>query len=452
MKKQLAMLQRKIDNKTAKVCVIGLGYVGLPAAVYCANAGFEVAGVDLDKRKIELIAQGKSPLSDSNLTNLLKKVIKTGKLKVSSDDGYSVAKSDVIQIIVPTPIKESKEPDLGHIESAASEVAKGLKKGQLVILESTVYPGITENLMLPILEQSGLIAGKDFGLAYVPERYNPGDPLHTLDNVSRIVGAITPEWAKVTQGFYQSFIKKEVVLVKDIKTAEAAKIIENIQRDLNIALMNELALIFERLGIDVYEVIEAASSKWNFVPYYPGGVGGHCLPHDPYYLTKRAQEVGYIPRIILAGRAVNDTMPHHIYGLVVDALNQIGRALKGSKILILGASYKKNTDDLRTSPTESLIKELYESKAQLYIVEPYVESDNIFGCKNFKEIEKAPKDIDGIVLMIDHDAFCKWHLKDLKEKFEKTKIVFVDGRRAYHPLELKKYFIYRGIGAGGYNE
>lgn len=276
-------LKEKIKNKTAKICVIGLGYVGLPTAVFFAQNGFNVIGVDIDSKKVDIINSAISPLADLDLDEQIENLVQKKKLLATINTKSAVLDSDIILIIVPTPVTEAKEPDLSYIKSAAEDISKSLRKGHLVVLESTTYPGTTEEVLQHILEKNGLKAGVDFGLGYCPERYNPGDAEHTLENVARIVGGITPEWGMIARDLYQNIIKEPVTQVKDIKTAEAAKIIENIQRDLNIALMNELALIFERMDIDIMGVIEAASTKWNFGKYLPGpGVGGHCLPVDPY--------------------------------------------------------------------------------------------------------------------------------------------------------------------------
>jgi len=291
--------------------------------------GFNVIGVSIEEGKIAMINQGISPIGELNLDSRLLKVITKENLIATSDLKESTLRSDIIIIIVPTPVTESKDPDLSHIISAGEEVLKGLNKGKLIVLESTVYPGVTEDILQPILEKSGLIAGEDFGLAYCPERYNPGDEEHTIENVARIVGGITPEWAEITRELYQLIINEDIKVLRNIKTAEAAKIIENTQRDLNIALMNELAMIFEKLDIDVMDVIDGASSKWNFNLYYPGaGVGGHCLPVDLYYLVKKAKEVGYHSKVIAAGRTINDYMPKHMFELLIDALNENEKAVK----------------------------------------------------------------------------------------------------------------------------
>ena len=450
IKRTYMKIVANIRNKTAKICVIGLGYVGLPTAVFFAEKGFDVIGVDIDKDKVNMIKSGKSSLKDLNLDDKIKAITKSKKLSATTNTISAVAKTDIILIIVPTPVTDAKEPDLSHIKAVAEDISKSLRKGQLVILESTTYPGTTEEVLRPILEKSGLIAGEDFGLAYCPERYNPGDPEHTLKNVARVVGGITPEWSEIVRELYQNIINKTVISVRDIKTAEAAKIIENIQRDLNIALMNELALIFERMDIDVMEVIEAASTKWNFNRYYPGpGVGGHCLPVDPYYLTKRAQELGHHAQVILAGRKVNDDMPLHVFELVQAGLNEIEKPLRNSKIIVLGAAYKTNTADLRNSPTEMLVKKLKTQGTNVLIVEPNGDYEEIFGCRNVSFNDINTYRADCIVLMTNHKEFGNIYINDLKVN---GNVVFVDGCRAMNPEDiLKAGYIYRGVGAGGWN-
>jgi nucleotide sugar dehydrogenase len=355
--------------------------------------------------------------------------------------------SDVIIITVPTPITPDKRPDLSFITSAGHAIAQGLVRGSLVVLESTVYPGVVDEVLKPILEASGLTAGVDFGLAYCPERYNPGDADHNIRDVVRIVGGITPEWAEVTAQLYKSNAK-DVVVVKDIKTAEAAKVIENIQRDLNIALMNELALIFERLHIDIMDVIRAASTKWNFNVYYPGaGVGGHCLPVDPYYLVHKAEELGYHPQVITAGRAINDYMPLHVVDLLVDALNERGRPVKGSKIAVLGASYKAEVGDQRESPSEVLVHELTRRGALVHIVDPYVDEQALRALAIPETTAYgALAAADALVLMTAHNDFATLDLAKVKNLM-RTPII-IDGRRFFEPERATMLgFIYKGVGA-----
>ncbi len=329
-------VSKRIKDKSAVVCVVGVGYVGFPLAE-AFSEHLNVIGYDLNLKKVE-------ELNNKN---------KISNLKFTSNPA-EIKKADFILIAVPTPVTESKEPDLFCVRSSVETVGKNLKKGAVVVLESTVYPGVTEDIVKPILEKSsGMKCGVDFKLGYSPERINPGDEAHGIGNITKIVSGMDEETTEVLSELYG--LVTTVFKAKDIKTAEAAKVIENIQRDLNIALMNELALIFERMNIDIMDVInpshasggrvqhlgwtnkEAASTKWNFNVYYPGaGVGGHCLPVDPYYLVAKAEELGYHSKVITAGRAVNDYMPLHMFELLVDALNECERAVKNSKIVVLG--------------------------------------------------------------------------------------------------------------------
>lgn len=439
-------LSNKITEKKAKICIVGLGYVGLPTAIFFAENDFNVIGVGIDEKKLEMINQGISPLGELGLDERLREVVKKGKLTATLDLPGATRQSDIILLIVPTPVTKSKDPDLSHVIDAGKKVSEGLGKGKLVVLESTVYPGVTEEVLQPILEESGLKAGEDFGLAYCPERYNPGDDAHSIEKVARVVGGITPEWAEITRELYQFIIKEDIKVLRNIKTSEAAKVIENTQRDLNIALVNELAMIFEKIGIDVMEVIEGASTKWNFNVYYPGGgVGGHCLPVDPYYLVKKAKELGYHSKVIAAGRTINDHMPQHVFGLLSDALNDNEKSVKNSKIVVLGLSYKENVGDDRESPSEELINELEHYQAQVTIVDPYIEKTQVYGTLE-SDLYQALEDADAMVLMTSHQEF-----RDLD--FEKAKKlmkipIIVDARRIYDPENLKRMgFFYSGVGA-----
>lgn len=441
-------LKNKIEKGEARICIIGLGYVGLPTAVHFAERGFKVIGADVRKDVVEMLNKGKCHLKDLNIEEKVAKVVAQKMLKATEDVPEAVKESDVILIIVPTPVREDKQPDLSYLTSAGEFVSVGMgkEKGRLVVLESTVYPGVTEEVLKPILEKNGLKAGEDFGLAYCPERYNPGDPEHTIEKVARIVGGITPQWAETTRELYKKIIKKEVTVVKNIKTAEAAKVIENTQRDLNIALMNELAMIFERMGIDIIEVIEAAKTKWNFNVYYPGaGVGGHCLPVDPYYLVKKAEELGYHAQIITAGRSINDSMPHHVFELLVEALNQNMRALKNSHIVILGLSYKENVGDMRESPVKQLIDYIKRMEANITVIDPHIPAVEIqkLGVIAGKDIYSDVSGADAIILMTAHDEFKNIDFKRLK-RVMRTRVI-IDGRRIYSVEDLKD-FTFRAIG------
>ncbi|MGA7076301.1 MAG: nucleotide sugar dehydrogenase [Halobacteriota archaeon] len=440
-------LGQKIRDRSATIAVIGMGYVGLPTAVNFAEQGFKVIGVNRTPEKVELINKGGCYLKDLNIDERVSGVVQSKNLTATTDTAEATRKSDAIVVTVPTPITSDKRPDLSFIVAAGHEISKGLGRGKLVVLESTVYPGVVDDVLKPALEQSGLQAGTDFGLSYCPERYNPGDSQHGIADTVRIVSGITPEWTAITALLYQSNAK-DVVPVKSIKTAEAAKVIENVQRDLNIALMNELALIFERLQIDIMDVIKAAATKWNFNVYYPGaGVGGHCLPVDPYYLVHKAVELGYHPQLITAGRAINDYMPMHVLQLIVDALNERGRAVNHSKTAILGFSYKENVGDFRESPTEVLIKELKRRGAGVHLVDPFVDQSIL---SKFATPEKTAYDAldaaDTLVLMTAHSDFEGLDLVRIKDTMRTA--IIVDGRRFFDPERARRLgFIYKGIGA-----
>ena len=440
-------LDQAIRDKSARIAVIGMGYVGLPTAVNFAENGFNVVGVSRTRDKVSAINRGSCYLKDLNIDERVARAVRRKKLTATTDTAEATKKSDVIVITVPTPVTPDKKPDLSFIISAGRGISEGLGHGKLVVLESTVYPGVTEDVLRPVLEESGLTAGTDFGLSYCPERYNPGDAAHGILDVVRVVGGITPHWTEITAQLYKHNAK-DVVTVKDIKTAEAAKVIENIQRDLNIALMNELALIFERLHIDIMEVIRAAATKWNFNVYYPGaGVGGHCLPVDPYYLVQKAAELGYHAQVITAGRAINDSMPFHVLNLIVDALNEQSRAVKGSKIAVLGLSYKENVGDCRESPSKVLIEELTKKGAVVHVVDPYVEER---GLREFAGPEEtayqALRGADVLVLMTAHNDFKGLDLPKIKEMM-RTPII-VDGRRVFDPEAMRQLrFVYKGVGA-----
>ncbi|MBN2518232.1 MAG: nucleotide sugar dehydrogenase [Candidatus Altiarchaeota archaeon] len=420
-----------------KICVVGLGYVGLPTALAFAEAGFKVIGADIKEGAIKKLQSGKSTIPEIIPDARIQKLLSEKSISFTTDAPAAVRESDAILITVPTPVDDEKNPDLAPVRSAAESIAKGLGKGKLVVLESTVYPGVTEEIVQPILEKAtGLKAGKDFGLAFCPERYNPGDSEHTIENMKRVVGAINEEWLAIAADMYSKITKKGVHKVSNIRTAEAAKVIENIQRDLNIGLMNELALIFDKIGVDTREVIQAASTKWNFQVYWPGpGVGGHCLPVDPYYLVYKARQLGYSPKIITAGREVNDYMAYHVAVLAKRALAKRDRNLRGSKITILGASYKGNVADARETPARRIVKELLGEGAQVCIYDPLVPADELksWGIKalGFNEAVKAS---DCVIIHSDHDEFKELDLELLKRSMRTRIIVdtraFVDRKTA----------------------
>ena len=350
--------------KTKTVCVVGLGYVGLPLAK-AFSKHLKVTGYDIDEEKIK-------NLNSNNNEDNLEFTAKPSKIR----------QADFVLICVPTPVTKSKEPDLKYVKSATEIVGKNLKKGAVVVLESTVYPGVTEEIVKPIMEEkSGMKCGADFKIGYSPERINPGDEAHTLDKITKVVAGMDEKTTEILADLYG--LITNVYKAKDIKTAEAAKVIENIQRDLNIALMNELAIIFHKMGLDTKAVLEAASTKWNFHRYSPGLVGGHCIPVDPYYLVYKAKELGYHPQVILAGRAINDYMPKHVAEMAIKSLNEVGKVIKGSKVLIMGLTYKENVPDTRESPVREMVKELKEFGVNVYGYDPLLSKEEIeaFGVK-----------------------------------------------------------------------
>lgn len=443
-------LLEKVRKRQATLAVVGLGYVGLPTAVAFSKASFHVIGADLDHRKVDAINGGKSPLKDLGLDEDVKAMVQAGRLVATQDVESACRDADIILLIVPTPVDASKQPDLSFVRKASQSAAKGLRPGQFVILESTTYPGTTEEIVQIECERiSGLLAGRDFGLAYCPERYNPGDAQHRLDNVHRVVGAIDAQWNEVAALLYGTLNGGKITKVRNLKTAEAAKVIENIQRDLNIALANELALIFDRVGIDTHEVLDAAATKWNFVKYAPGpGVGGHCLPVDPYYLTNLAERLGYHPRVILAGRAVNDAMPLHVVDLLVDALNEAGKPVLGTPIAVLGLAYKANTGDARESPAEHVVKELKRRGAALRMCDPHVphaEFQAHFGVAPMS-IAAALQGAAAVILLTDHTEFRQSGLAMIRAALG-DRGVLVDTRNMYDPEAARACgLIFRGVG------
>jgi len=364
-------LQQKIEDSSALVCVIGLGYVGLPLAVGFACAGFTVVGLDLDERKVKSLQEGKSYIRDVE-SDVVAALVENGVLRATGD--YDVLRQvDAVFICVPTPFDEMKAPDLSFIISAAESIVPRLQVGQLIILQSTTYPGTTEEVVLPILERSGLKAGQDFHLAFSPERINPGDKTHGVHNTPKVVGGLTPRCTELARALL-SRLFGHVHVVSSPRAAEMTKLLENIFRSVNIALVNELALLSERMGIDFWEVIEAASTKpFGFMPFYPGpGVGGHCIPVDPYYLSWKAREYDFYTKFIELAAEVNQDMPYHVVEKVSAALSDRGKALRGARVLVLGVAFKRDVDDARNSPAERIIELLLDRGAQVQYNDPYV--------------------------------------------------------------------------------
>jgi UDP-N-acetyl-D-glucosamine dehydrogenase len=371
-------LQQKIADKSAHVAVIGLGYVGLPLATGLGKAGFRVSGIDLDLRKVETLQKGVSYIPDVPGEDLAPLVAER-RLQATSD--YDVLNDvDAAFICVPTPFNAMRAPDLSFVESAAQDIALRLHAGQLVVLQSTTYPGTTEEFVQPILETSGLKAGQDFYLAFSPERIDPGNRQFTVENTPKVVGGVTPQCAQLA-GALLAHLTPEIYPVSSPRAAEMTKLLENIFRSVNIALVNELTLLAERMGIDIWEVIEAAKTKpFGFMPFYPGpGVGGHCIPVDPYYLSWKAREYDFYTKFIELAAEVNSDMPYHTVQKVIQGLNQQGRPLKESRVLVLGVAFKANVDDARNSPAERVIELLLKEGVEVSYHDPYVPHFHVGG-------------------------------------------------------------------------
>ncbi|MBI5038131.1 MAG: nucleotide sugar dehydrogenase [Candidatus Kerfeldbacteria bacterium] len=435
-------LRKEIKKRTSRhrqiVTIVGIGYVGLPLACLCGERGYTTFGISKDRAKVNLINKGVSPIKgDERLAGWVAK--KSFTATTSFD---SVKKSDIIVICVPTPIDERHNPDLEPVRSASKSIARFLKRGQLVIMESTVNPGVCEEIIQPILEKgSGLVCGKDFYLAHSPERINPGDPHWTVRNIPRCVGATSAKGLQLSVKFYRSILEGEVRPMKSIKAAEATKIIENSFRDINIAFVNELAKSFEVLGIDLVDVIEGSKTKpFAFMAHYPScGVGGHCIPVDPYYLIERARVAGFDHRFLKLARDINNSMPAYTVELLMKGLNQVRKPLKGTKIGLLGLSYKADVDDLRESPALDILKLLKSEGATVEVFDPFFPKES-----TTPDLATLLKRVEAIVVATNHREFLNISPAMLRKNNVK---VVIDGKNC---LDKEKIIaaglIYRGIG------
>lgn len=401
-----------------KLCIVGLGYVGLPLAVAFAKH-YPVIGFDIKEERVKELKQGKDQTGEVSAQEL-----NESKIDYTTD-ATQIKEAEFIIITVPTPTTPDKKPDLRPIRSAAHTVGKNIKKGAVIVLESTVYPGVTEEVLSPVLEEeSGLKCGKDFTLGYSPERVNPGDKEHTIAKITKVVSGMDSKTLEKVAEVYGKITK--IHLAPTIKTAEAAKVIENIQRDLNIALMNELSLVFNRMNIHLKDVLEAAGTKWNWHTYTPGLVGGHCIPEDPYYLAEKALQLGYNPTVILAGRFINEYMPVHVANLAEQGLSEAGKKVHGARIGILGLTFKKNVPDYRNTKIKDLVRGLQDRGMNLFLHDPLLtehEVQTTFGLGN-TSLEQL-KELDAVVYAVDHEAFKDLILEKIK-KMQKGKAVLVD--------------------------
>jgi len=416
------ILQHKILEKRARVGIVGLGYVGLPLAVEFAKAGFSVTGIDISQEKTKRVNAGDSYVGDIPSATL-KPLVETGKLRATTDFS-AVLELDTINICVPTPLRKTKDPDMSFIVSSCQEIARHFHAGQLVILESTTYPGTTDEVVLPILSKSGLEVGRDFFLCFSPERVDPGNLKFQTVNIPKVVGGCTPACTEMGRLLYAQALE-QVVPVSSTQVAEMVKLLENTFRMINIGLANEIALMCDRMGINVWEVIDAAATKpFGFMPFYPGpGLGGHCIPIDPFYLSWKTKQAGIEARFIELAGYINGQMPHFAADKVQNALNDAGKPVKGSRIHVMGVAYKRNIDDMRESPALDVILLLDRRGAIVSYSDPYVPKLRLDGLQLDAQPESAAADADCVVIITDHTGF------DYRALVERAPLI-VDTRNA----------------------
>ncbi len=398
------MLKDKIIDRSATVGVIGLGYVGLPLAVEKAKAGFKVIGFDIQESKVKMVNEGHNYIGDVVNADL-EKIVSDGHLRATVDFD-ELSDCDVVAICVPTPLDIYKQPDLTYVINSTKDVAKRLHKDMLVVLESTTYPGTTEDVMKPILEETGLVCGKDFYLAFSPERVDPGNLRFKTKNTPKVVGGVGPESTEVAKLLYESVLEAEVFVVSSPKEAEMTKILENTFRIVNIALINEMAIVADKMGINIWDVINAASTKpFGFMPFFPGpGVGGHCIPIDPFYLTYIARKYDYHTRLIELSGEINDSMPEYVVTRVMKALNERGKCMNGAKVVMMGIAYKEEIEDMRESPALKVLEHLEKNLAHVSVVDPYVSQFQWEGktVKTVNLTEELIKESDAVVITTAH--------------------------------------------------
>ena len=430
-------LLRKINNKKAKVGVVGLGYVGLPLAVEKANAGYETIGFDIQNSKVNMVNNGENYIGDV-VDDELKELVQVGKLK-ATDDFTFIRDVDTVCICVPTPLDLYKQPDLSYVINSTKEVSKYLKRGMLVILESTTYPGTTEEVLKPILEESGLKCGEDFFLAFSPERVDPGNKHYNTKNTPKVVGGCTEACTEIAAALYGNVLEGEIHRVSSPAVAEMEKILENTFRNINIALANEMAILCNRMGIDVWEVIDAAKTKpYGFMPFYPGpGLGGHCIPLDPFYLEWKAKEYDYHTKLIQTSGIINDSMPEFVLENIMKILNKNKKALNGSKVLVMGLAYKNDIDDYRESPSFKVIELLEDNGAEVIVNDPYCPEAKYKGKKYYSvDWKEVIDDADIVVITTNHSCY------EYDEIVERAKVVY-DTRNATKNVKVNRGKIHK---------
>lgn len=427
------------------ITIVGLGYVGLPLACLCAEKGYKVYGLDVDKNKIDSVNKSQSPIDDEYIISKIKNL--KNKLTATANANECIPNSDVVIVCVPTPIDRNNSPDLTALMEAVSAISKTIKQGALLVIESTIYPGTIEEIVIPILKRQRFDAYKnDVFVAHCPERIDPGNglwnnKLWTIENLPRVVGGVTKEAIKKAAEFYKSVIDAEVVELSSVKAAEATKIMENTFRDVNIAFVNEMAQSFDKAGIDIMEVIKGASTKpFAFMPHYPGaGVGGHCIPVDPYYLIEKARQIGFNHKFLSLAREINNNMPNYTVELLENELKKLKKVVKGAKVGVLGLAYKANVDDIRESPSFEIINILKTKGADVFVFDHHVKKSG-----NVMDLDELLNKSDYIILATDHNEFKNMDLNLLKKH---RILVVIDGRNCLDKEKIKSMgILYHGIG------
>ena len=422
------------------ITIVGLGYVGIPLALLCAEKGNKVYGLDIDKKKVELLKRGESAIDDEYIINKLKDI--KNKIIATTNPEECIPNSEIVIVCVPTPIDRNNSPDLTALTESVTSISKFIRKNALLVIESTIYPGTIEDIVLPILEKQKINAYKnDIFVAHCPERIDPGNKKWTIEILPRVVGGMTKESTKKAAEFYRNIINAEVLELSSVKAAEATKIMENTFRDINIAFINEMAQSFDKAGIDIMEVIKGASTKpFAFMPHYPGaGVGGHCIPVDPYYLIEKAKQIGFNHRFLSLAREINNSMPHYTVELLENELKKLKKTIKDAKVGLLGLAYKANVDDIRESPAVKVIEILIIKGAEVFVFDPHVKNGS-----NVKDLDELLMKCDYLVLVTDHNEF---KLIDAEKLKKHNILAVIDGRNCLDREKIKSMGIaYHGIG------
>ena len=442
-----ASFLNKVKNGRSTVGIIGLGYVGLPTAIGFHDAGFNVWGVDVSQRTVDMVLKGENPTGDPDVDDIVP-APGTERWHITNSAAEAVPHCDVVLVTVPTPITHDLKPDLSYVAGAGRDVFEAIPKGSntIVVLESTVYPGVTAQTWMPIIEELGLEIGKDLEIAYCPERFNPGDPAHGVRQVARVIGCLNPDVGEALVALYSQLTTEDVRYVGKLEVAEAAKVIENVQRDINIALVNELARIFPALDVDVEDVLSAAATKWNFHRYTPGvGVGGHCIPVDPYYMIQRAADVGVPAGLITAARAVNRSMPSHVAGVLSEIMWSCKVPADDARVLLLGWSYKAEVGDPRETPAEPLAETLMAKGITVGAWDPHLDNNSFpEGVHSVSRLSEA-QDYDMVVLVTAHKACLELDWQGLLSQM-RTPLLY-DGRRVLD-LDALKHMGWKAYAVG----